>query len=165
MVEVFVFYLVGAAVLITSVLAISRRQPIFGILYLFLTGLLVSVLFAMKKAFFLALLQIVIYVGAVLVLFVFVVAMMNLKPHEMLFGALGRWRYSVFALIIPIFAILGSVVYSEIVTREQKHLYFTAKEVGGYLYRNLLFHFEYLSILLVVAIVVAVFVGSRFERR
>lgn len=163
--EKVLFYVFGAIAVSSSILAISRRQPIFGVLYLFITGLTISLLFAIKNAFFLALIQMIVYVGAVLVLFVFVIAMINLRPHELIFGVLGRWRYVVFPIAIALAAIIGSTLFSETSLREQRFMYFTAKEVGGSLYKSLVFQFEYLSIILIVAIVVTIFVGSRFERK
>ncbi|MCS7213739.1 MAG: NADH-quinone oxidoreductase subunit J [Candidatus Calescibacterium sp.] len=164
MIEKIVFYAAGLSAIVFSLLAISRRQPIFGVLYLFLTGLTISLLFAIKNSFFLALIQIIVYVGAVLVLFVFVIAMMNLKISELFFGAFRRWRYLVVIVSIPILLILGSAIFSQLSLREQKFTYFTAKDVGGALYKDLFFQFEYLSIFLIVAIVITVFVGSRFEK-
>ncbi len=164
MAEKILFYLAGGGAVVFSILSISRKQPIFGVLYLFATGITVSLLFAIKNAFFLALIQIVVYVGAVLVLFVFVIAMMNLKVSDLIFGAVKRWRYTIIFISIPILLILGSAAFSEISLRSQNFSYFPAKDVGIALYKDLFFQFEYLSVLLIIAIVVTIFVGSRFEK-
>lgn len=161
--EKILFYLAGALAVVFSILSISRKQPIFGVLYLFATGITVSLLFAIKNSFFLALIQLIVYVGAVLVLFVFVIAMMNLKVSDLIFGSVKRWRYVILFISIPILLILGSAAFSEISLRAQNFFHFTAKDVGVALYKDLFFQFEYLSVLLIIAIVVTIFVGSRFE--
>jgi NADH-quinone oxidoreductase subunit J len=164
--EVLLFSLFSGAAVVFSLLAITRRQPIFGVLYLFVVGLSVAGLFALKKAFFLGLIQIIVYVGAVLVLFVFVIAMMNLKIEELRFGRFARWRIFVVLPVATLFLIIFSVIFSEIaILKEQKFFFFPAKLVGEKLYKDLIFHFEYISVFLLIAIVVTIAIGMRFKEK
>lgn len=162
--ESILFFVFASASIISSVLAISRRQPIFGVMYLLVLGLSVAGLFAVKKAFFLSLIQIIIYVGAVLVLFVFVIAMMNLSKEELIFGKIRRSRFFFLIPLMLTFILILSVVISESAHNIQKFQFFTAKDVSLALYKDLIFHFEYLSVFLLSAIVITVFIGMRGKK-
>jgi NADH-quinone oxidoreductase subunit J len=163
--ESILFFIFAGASIISSVMAISRRQPIFGVMYLLVLGLSVAGLFAVKKAFFLSLIQIIIYVGAVLVLFVFVIAMMNLSKEELIFGKIRRSRFLFLIPVMLIFILILSVVISESGHNIQRFQFFTAKDVSLALYKDLLFHFEYLSVFLLSAIVITVFIGMRGKKQ
>jgi|GEM_PF-6515736 len=163
--ESILFFIFAGASIISSVMAISRRQPIFGVMYLLVLGLSVAGLFAVKKAFFLSLIQIIIYVGAVLVLFVFVIAMINLSKEELIFGKIRRSRFLFLIPVMLIFILILSVVISESGHNIQRFQFFTAKDVSLALYKDLLFHFEYLSVFLLSAIVITVFIGMRGKKQ
>ncbi len=162
--ETILFWIFSSISVLSALLSISRRQPVFGVLYLFVLGASVAALFALKNAFFLALIQIIVYVGAVLVLFVFVIAMMNLRTEELAFGRARRWRFFVFLPIIPLFVMFTVSLVDNDVLNESIFHYFPVKYVGQALYKDLLFQFEFLSIFLLVAIVVTVFVGMKVRR-
>ncbi len=71
-------YLIAAAVaLVSTVLAVSRKNAVHALLFLILSLLSVAVVFYMTGAPFIAALEVIIYAGAIMVLFVFVVMMMN----------------------------------------------------------------------------------------
>ncbi len=78
LVSIMTFWFAGAVALGASVLAISRRSPVHGLLWLILSLLAVAVLFFMLGAPFAAALEVVLYAGAIMVLFLFVVMMLNL---------------------------------------------------------------------------------------
>ncbi len=162
--EKVLFFFFAFLTLASAVLAVSRRQPVFGVLFLFVLGLSVAALFALKNAYFLALIQIIVYVGAVLVLFVFVIAMMNLKGEELVFGKFAKWR-----LVVLLPALILAVVFSASLLAEpslysQKFVFFPAELVGEKLYKDLVFQFEFLSVFLLTAIVVTIYVGKRFGK-
>lgn len=163
MIENVLFLFFASIALLSALLSISRRQPIFGVLFLFVLGLSVAVLFALENAYFLALIQVIVYVGAVLVLFVFVIAMMNLKGEELVFGRFSRWRALVLLPALIIGVIFSSSLLAEYSLYSQEFKFFPANSVGEKLYKDLVFQFEFLSIFLLVAIVVTIYVGRRFK--
>ena len=75
------FYLFGAVAVITSLLVISQRNPIYSVLLLIASFGALSGLYVMLEAPFVAVTQIIVYAGAIMVLFLFVVMLLN-APHE-----------------------------------------------------------------------------------
>jgi NADH-quinone oxidoreductase subunit J len=77
------FYLASMIAIIATLLAITRRHAVHALLYLIVSLLAVAVNFYALGAPFVAALEIMIYAGAIMVLFVFVVMMLNLAEHPM----------------------------------------------------------------------------------
>ena len=78
MLEVTLFYLASAVALVATILAMTRANAIHALIYLIVSLLAVAVIFFIIGAPFAAALEIVIYAGAIMVLFVFVIMMLNL---------------------------------------------------------------------------------------
>src|SRR5216683_840415 len=78
-----IFYLAGTLAVIATLLAITQRHAVHALLYLIVSLLAVAVDFYALGAAFVAALEIMIYAGAIMVLFVFVVMMLNLEEHAM----------------------------------------------------------------------------------
>jgi NADH-quinone oxidoreductase subunit J len=72
------FYIAAAVAIISTAMTISRRNAIHALLYLILSLLAVSVVFYLLDAQFIAALEIIIYAGAIMVLFIFVIMMLNI---------------------------------------------------------------------------------------
>ncbi len=158
-VEKLLFFGASLIAIFSSILAITRRQPIFGVIYLLVLGLTVSFLFALKSAFFLSLIQIIIYIGAVLVLFVFVISMMNLQPDEKI-----NLKDLISSVPILIFIIVFiSVLFSEASFYETKFSFFPASLVAKSFYKDLFFQFELVSVFLLAGIVITIFVGMKIK--
>src|SRR5262249_40226967 len=75
------FYFFGAVAVIASLLVIAQRNPIYGVLLLIASFGALSGLYVLLDAPFVAVIQIIIYAGAIMVLFLFVVMLLN-APHE-----------------------------------------------------------------------------------
>src|SRR6185503_12475235 len=81
----FLFYLFAAATLICGVLVVANpfsRSPVTSAMFLVLTIISMAGLFVLLHAFFLAAVQILVYAGAVMVLFLFVIMLLDLKQEE-----------------------------------------------------------------------------------
>src|SRR5437763_6212618 len=74
-----VFALIGTIAVAASILVISMRNPVHSALFLLLTFLCVAVLFVMKGAEFVGAVQVLVYAGGIMVLFLFVVMMINVR--------------------------------------------------------------------------------------
>jgi len=99
------FYVFAALTLLCGVLVIANpfsRNPVTSAMFLVLTIISMSGLFVLLHAFFLAAVQIIVYAGAVLVLFVFVIMLLDLKEEE-------RRKIKFFGLIASIVAVGGIV--------------------------------------------------------
>lgn len=76
------FYLSAAVAIISTVLVIGGRNPVHALLYLVVSLLAVAVIFFLLGAPFAAALEVIVYAGAIMVLFLFVVMMLNLQWNE-----------------------------------------------------------------------------------
>ncbi len=75
------FYIAGAVAVLSTTLALTRLQPIHALLYLVVSLLAVAVVFFTLGAPFVAALEVIVYAGAIMVLFIFVVMLLNLGAH------------------------------------------------------------------------------------
>ena len=100
------FYLFATVAIAAATMVIASRNPVHSVLYLILTFFNAAALFLMTGAEFLAMILLVVYIGAVAVLFLFVVMMLDVDFAELRAGAL---RYA------PIGALVGIVLLVELV--------------------------------------------------
>ena len=105
-VESLVFYLFSTVLLLAAVMVISSRNPVHSVLFLILAFFLAAGLFVLLGAEFLAMTLIIVYVGAVAVLFLFVVMMLDVSYAELRQGFL---RY------LPVGGLIGLVLLAELV--------------------------------------------------
>src|SRR5256712_8471185 len=75
------FYLFGAVAVVASLLVIAQRNPVYSVLLLIASFGALSGLYVLLEAPFVAVIQIIVYAGAIMVLFLFVVMLLN-APHE-----------------------------------------------------------------------------------
>ena len=97
---VWLFYLTGAVALISTIMVITRLNAVHALLYMVMSLLSVALIFFLLGAPFIAALEVIIYAGAIMVLFVFVIMMLNLGPQsidqERRWFNLSTWRGLVF---------------------------------------------------------------------
>lgn len=90
------FYLAGVIALFSTVMVITRLNAVHALLYMVLSLLSVALIFFLLGAPFIAALEVIIYAGAIMVLFVFVIMMLNLGPQsedqERRWFSLRTWR-------------------------------------------------------------------------
>ncbi len=106
MIAVFVFYLFASLVIASGVMTIVSRNPVHSVLWLILAFFNAAGLFLLLGAEFIAMLLVIVYVGAVAVLFLFVVMMLDVDTASMRAG---------FARYLPFGALLAIVLLAEIV--------------------------------------------------
>lgn len=162
-VQELVFYAFSLVMVIASVLVITVRNPVYSVLFLILAFFSAAAIWMLLEAEFLAIILIVVYVGAVMVLFLFVIMMLdiNLVPFKE-----GFIRYlPVAVLVAVVMAIeLLMVMWSRgrfgadmfPIPAANSADYSNTTELGQLLYTNYLLPFEVAGIILLVAIVAAV---------
>jgi NADH-quinone oxidoreductase subunit J len=163
-----VFYLTAAVAILATILAITRLNPVHALLYLIVSLLAVAVVFYILGAPFIAALEVIIYAGAVIVLFIFVVMMLNLGKRtiriERQWLRPGMW---------PGPAILAAVLVAEVAVLliHGSHAQLAGKSVGPKqvamaLYQPYLIGVELASFLLMGGLVGAYHLGVlRVEKR
>jgi NADH-quinone oxidoreductase subunit J len=150
-----------------SLLVVTRRNPVHAVLWMLILFVHIAGLYIFLNAEFLAAIQIIVYAGAILVLFLFVIMLLNLKQEETVKKYQTQWPIG--AGIGVLFAIFFVLIVSKITVIPPLGKYsvdFIKSEgslmtVGKVLYREYLFPFEVASIVLLVAIIGAVVLAKR----
>jgi NADH-quinone oxidoreductase subunit J len=163
----FFFYLLSALALMGGVLVITRRNAVHSALALILTLLALAGIYLMLYAPFVAGVQIILYAGGIMVLFLFVIMLVNLERAEKEKQFNKQWVIAVlasFALGILFVEILNrSRILHELMQKPSAQLAETSntQQIGIVLYGNYMFAFEIASLLLLVAIVGAVVMAKK----
>jgi len=158
MFETWLFYAFAAVLLVSGMLVITARNPVHGVLFLVLAFFTAAGVWLLLRAEFLAIALVVVYVGAVMVLFLFVVMMLDINLERV---REGFWRNLPLALIVggvmvlEMAAILANRIFA---TRPAAVVpgYSNTKELGRVLYTQYAFAFEIAAVLLLVAIIAAI---------
>jgi NADH-quinone oxidoreductase subunit J len=162
------FYVFGAIAVIASLLVIAQRNPIHSVLLLIASFGALSGLYVLLQAPFLAVIQIIVYAGAIMVLFVFVVMLLN-APHEDTDEDLAM-APPVHPASVRFGALLAVLLVIELVwalTNRAESGAFpgaaisSAAALGRLLFTTYAFQFEVTSILILVAMVGAVVLARR----
>src|SRR5882724_7084468 len=170
MFESVVFYAFGAVLLLSGLRVITARNPVHGALFLVLAFFTAAGLWLLLRAEFLAIALVVVYVGAVMVLFLFVVMMLDINLDRL---REGYWDYLVPALIV------AGVMIAEMVLllgRDYFDLegmpvpepgggdYSNTRELGLLIYTDYVYPFEIAAVILLVAIVAAIALTLRHRK-
>ena len=171
------FYLFGAVAVIASLLVIAQRNPIYSVLLLIASFGALSGLYVLLDAPFVAVTQIIVYAGAIMVLFLFVVMLLNApqedaaqwdRTHPLRRPGVARFGAMLAALLIVqlVWALVrvndaGTAVGARGDVAEIS----SVRSVGRVLFTDYMFAFEATSILILVAMVGAVVLAAREERR
>jgi NADH-quinone oxidoreductase subunit J len=186
-----VFFIIGTVAVASSILVIGMRNPVHSALFLLLTFLCVAVLFVMKAAEFVAAVQVLVYAGGIMVLFLFVVMLINVRhlPDDRVLSRFWKGGFAVGAAIFILFTtVVRTGAYHDTVDNEQAlrttytyryrrvrtpdgkverrllrrgTVVGNSEAVGMALYREYLVPFEVASLFLLVAMVGAIVIGKR----
>ena len=159
------FYISAAIAILATVMAITRLNAVHALLYLIVSLLAVAVVFFGLGAPFAAALEVIIYAGAIMVLFVFVIMLLNLGPHttnrERLWLGAGMWvGPALLALVL-----LGELIYvfAQAPGRLTGAAAVGPKQVGIALFGPYVLAVEIASLLLLAGLVGAYHLGRRTE--
>jgi len=150
-----VFLAAAALAIVFALVAVIARNPMTNVLALVVMFFAMAAVFAILGMDFLAAIQVIVYSGAILVLFLFVIMLLNVHRVD----RLGSGR--------PVQAFLGSLVAVGLLLPEQGAVLpgaaaaGTALPIGRALLSTHLFAFEFITLLLVAAIVGAVYLGKK----
>lgn len=160
------FYIFSTVTVLAALRVITARNPVHAALFLVLAFFNVAGLWMLLQAEFLSLVLIMVYVGAVMVLFLFVVMMLDINIERV---RQGFWKN------LPLGALVGGLMVTEmamvlsgryfgLANLPPQNLpanYSNTKELGRVLYTDFAFPFEIASVILLVAIIVAVMLTLR----
>ncbi len=166
MVQLFFSYF-AITMTIISVLVVTRKNPVHSVLLMLILFVHIAGLYLFLNAEFLAAVQIIVYAGAILVLFLFVIMLLNLKNEEKVRKFQSQW---------PIGAVIGAILVIFFVsilrkvsvlappgdyTVERIQSEGAMMTIGKVLYTQYLLPFEIASVVLLVAIIGAVVLAKR----
>ena len=185
-----VFMIVGTIAVASSILVVAMRNPVHSALFLLLTFLCVAILFVMRSAEFVAAVQVLVYAGGIMVLFLFVVMLINVRhlPEDRVLTKVWLGGIGIgLAVFLLFFTSVRNGVYADQVPDAEKKLT-TVKEhylaphpsdpnkmvrrsrerenrnseaVAMALYTDYLVPFEVASLFLLVAMIGAIVIGKR----
>jgi NADH-quinone oxidoreductase subunit J len=163
MIEALFFYLFAGVMLASSFMVVVSRNPVYSVLFLILAFFNAAGLFVLIGAEFLAMLLVVVYVGAVAVLFLFVVMMLDINFAEMRAG---------FQKYLPLGLAVGGILVFELVaamygdafsgaTLPQAPDIANTTRLGGVLYTKYAYLFQLAGLILLVAMIGAIALTMR----
>ena len=185
-----VFMLIGTVAVASAILVVAMRNPVHSALFLLLTFLCVAVLFVIKAAEFVAAVQVLVYAGGIMVLFLFVVMLINYRqlPEERVLSKVWLGGIGVgLAIFVLFFSLVRNGAYADqapnaseklarveetyltehpsdpdkMVRRTRERENRNSEAVGMALYRDYLVPFEIVSLFLLVAMIGAIVIGKR----
>lgn len=156
-----VFYLSAAIAVIATILVITRLNAMHALLYLIVSLLAVAIVFYTLGAPFIAALEVIVYAGAIMVLFIFAIMLLNLGPHseeqERIWVRATGWAGPVILAALLLAEILYIIIGHSPTTGSSQPIQPAA--VGAALYGPYLIGVELASILLLAALVGAYHLG------
>ncbi|RJG00791.1 NADH-quinone oxidoreductase subunit J [Noviherbaspirillum sedimenti] len=154
------FYAFSTIMVIAALRVITARNPVHAALFLVLTFFSAAAIWLLLKAEFLAIVLVLVYVGAVMVLFLFVVMMLDINLEKL---RAGFWGYLPLAAGIGVLIVLqmAAVIWRGFLKADQVIPAASAsiggtKELGLLIYTQYIYAFEIAAVILLVAIVAAV---------
>ena len=164
----FVIFLGLAAVAITAAIAmLVSRNAVYSALFLVIVFLTIAVLFLLLSAAFIAMVQVAVYAGAIMVLFIFVIMLLGADNVESEPG--HRWQFAA-ALVLSCALVIQFIIVAVVLPSETAGVFTEVAEdfgnpasVGTLLFNEYLIPFEVTSLLLLAAMVGAI-VLTRWER-
>lgn len=163
MIEALFFYMFSAVMLGAGLMVVVSRNPVFSVLFLILAFFNAAGLFVLIGAEFIAMLLVVVYVGAVAVLFLFVVMMLDINFAEMRAG---------FQKYLPLGLVVGGILVFELVAAIYGDAFKGAslpampeisntRALGNVLYTKYVYLFQVAGLILLVAMIGAISLTMR----
>ena len=171
---VFVFYLFAIIAVASAIAFVTRKSPVAAALWLVNTMFNLAALYVMLDAPFLGVIQVIVYAGAIMVVFLFVIMLLNLGQPSLIADSRGVWWKLVaglvgIVLLAQILAMTGARL-PEALTLPEHAVANQVSQVGAItpvaapLFNQYLLAFEVTSVLLLAAVIGAVVLGRRKER-
>lgn len=165
--KAFIFYFLSVVLVTAAVRVVTSRNPVHAALFLVLSFFTAGSLWLLLRAEFLAIALILVYVGAVMVLFLFVVMMLDIN--------LERLRQGFWANLVPGLIVAGLMLAEMVTVLGARHFsadvipappaaaagYSNTKELGRLIYTDYVYAFELASVILLVAIIAAIALTMR----
>ncbi|MEW6054377.1 MAG: NADH-quinone oxidoreductase subunit J [Nitrospirota bacterium] len=154
------------AIVVLSLLVVTRKNPVHSVLWMLLLFFHIASIYLFLNAEFMAAIQVIVYAGGILVLFLFVVLLMNIREEIRISKYIGAaptsFAFAVGLLVVMVMSVRSFIaappgIYSIEMIKKETH----TKALGKLLYTEFLFPFEVTSLILLIAIVGAIVLAKR----
>ncbi|HEU5290704.1 MAG TPA: NADH-quinone oxidoreductase subunit J [Cyclobacteriaceae bacterium] len=154
------FYFLSFVAILSALLVVFSKSPVYSVLYLIITFFSIAGHYVLLNAQFLAVVHVIVYAGAIMVLFLYVIMLLNLnkesEPHK---SNLLKFAAVICAGLLMI-VLVGSLKGAEQIVQRAPSDIGLVKNLGMVLFTDFLLPFEIASILLLAAMVGAVMLGK-----
>ena len=161
--EALFFYIFAALTVIGSIVVVSHKNPVASAIAMVLTFFFTAFLFILLRAQFIAAIQVLVYAGAIIVLFLFTVMFLNIKEKALQFDSMNITKKLTFLIII--IAVTGyfasKLTINMVPASEVSESFGTVESVGRTLFTDFLLPFELTSVLIITAIIGVVSIARR----
>ena len=161
-----IFYIASIVAIFSTLMVITRLNAVHALLYLIVSLLAISVIFFIIGAPFIAALEVIIYAGAIVVLFVFVIMMLNISKEPTDFES--KWLKPKMWILPGILILVLFAEYIIILTKSQMSLLtgnvIGPKDIGMSLYTTYILGVEFAGMLLLSGIVGAYHLGRQKKK-
>ncbi|MFB3895855.1 MAG: NADH-quinone oxidoreductase subunit J [bacterium] len=166
--ELILFSILAIIAVITALSTILQRNPVNSAVSLIICFLSIAGLFLLLNAQFIAAIQVIIYAGSIMVLFLFVIMLFDLRKEDLETKRKLTLRFSAIVLMIMLLlelSMIGSLSFisgkSDIWTQQEVNNIGNTQAIGKVLFAQYLYPFEIVSVLLLVALIGAIILGKR----
>jgi NADH-quinone oxidoreductase subunit J len=155
----FLFYIIAATIVAATAVAITRRNLVHAVVYLIFSYFGTALLFYLFGAPFLAALEVIIYAGAIMVLFLFVVMMIRIEHSEEAFFPRSQWLPGAIFGLVYIATAIAMIFTAPGTEASLAMLWATPREFALYVFQNHYFLVEIISMLLLIVLMGALRLG------
>jgi NADH-quinone oxidoreductase subunit J len=161
--QILMFYIFGGGAVLSALIMVINKKPVSAAFSLIVTMFCLAGLYVLLEAHLIAALQVIVYAGAIMVLFLFVIMLLNIREKEGSLRGKILFQFAGILIVGYIFIkIVGLIGNGELPAKMEGAIqgFGTTKVVGLMLFTDFLFPFEIASILLLAAIVGAVIMAK-----
>jgi len=156
------FYAAAGLVLASAIVVVAQRNPIYSAFALIVTLCSLSAIYGILGASFIAILQVVVYAGAIMVLFLFVLMLLNVRPEERFAGESRRFKLTALGLAALLVAQVAAVLLGAARPGVAAGFDASSRPVARILFSpQYLYVFEATSVLILAALVGAVALAKK----
>jgi len=163
-----IFYIMAIGALVSGVMVVVQKNPVISALFLITLMLCLACIYLLLSAEFIAAIQVIVYAGAIMVLFLFVIMLLNLEKES---APLVKGRFQKLAGLVLVLLLVGVLAMTVITTGKQGAAAQTTVDVdtvvsntvsiGRLLFSRFLLPFEITSVILLIAIIGVILIGKK----
>lgn len=164
---VLIFYIMAIGAVVSGVMVVVQKNPVISALFLITLMLCLACIYLLLSAEFIAVIQVIVYAGAIMVLFLFVIMLLNLEKES---APLVKGRFQKLAGLVLVVMLVGVLAITVITTGKQGAAQTTVDvdtavsntvSIGRLLFSRFLLPFEITSVILLIAIIGVILIGKK----